>query len=272
MGTDKSSWIKATLAIAVALPLGGCNSFLGTHLFARHADKPLREAPRAAPAAQASASTEAGRRELDAGQPGAAIEKFRAALAAGEPMAPALNGLAVAYARIGRFDLAQRFFEQASAADPGNPRYAANLTALIRSPLFAARNEGDVAAGLLRQAAAEGAARTAVAAAEPPRPGQLQRVSRGEVRIAGASAYPAPLAVRARTAKVAAADAKPRNFTPVVRVTLPAARPAPGAAGARAEPAGFLPLVRFALPPARPAAKTAAASVAAADVAGPVER
>ncbi|HEX7750943.1 MAG TPA: tetratricopeptide repeat protein [Novosphingobium sp.] len=275
MVADRGSWIKATLAIAVALPLAGCNSFLGTHLFARHADKPLREQARehmraAAAAAQAGASTEEGRKALGAGQPGAAIEKFRAALAAGEPMAPALNGMGVAYARIGRFDLAQRFFEQAAAADPADPRYAANLTELIRSPLFAARNDGDLAARLLRQAA-ESAARTALADAQP-RAGQLQRISRGEVHITGPAAYPAPLASRLRTARVAAVGAEPRNFTPMVRVTLPAPRPLAGKASERVDTARFLPVVRVALPAARPAVKAASASVAAGSRAGSAER
>src|SRR5262245_16899965 len=108
------------MAVVMALPLGACSSFLGIH-FARHTP---RAQPAQALATSVGASTEAGRALLADGQPGLAIESFQRAVASGEPAAPALNGLAVAYSRLGRDDLAERFFREAMAADPTNTRYA----------------------------------------------------------------------------------------------------------------------------------------------------
>lgn len=244
---------KVLLAIALALPLGGCKSFLGVSLFSPGAARPVREAPLMAPA------TQAGRGELDAGRPGAAIEKFRQALAAAEPVAPALNGMAVAYARIGRFDLAQRYFEEAMAADPNDPRYRANLTALVQSPVFAMRRDGDVGARLVKEASqASAAAGKAAAANAAPQPGRLQRVSRSEVRIVTAAAYPAPFA-GGRQSVVAAAEPSLKGFKPIVRVALP-----PAKSMAEAETAGFKPLVRVTLTPSRQAGRSPDASTAPA--------
>jgi len=113
----------------------------------------------------APSETELGRAHLAAQRNGLAIEAFNRALVFGEPAAPAFNGLGVAYARLGRADLAYRFFTQASTADPANPLYARNLATLTQS------------AGFTLAALRPQAARPLVAPAPPaPRePGKLYR-------------------------------------------------------------------------------------------------
>lgn len=90
------------------------------------------EAPAVPVVAAAPSDVRVGRTQLDAANYGLAIQSFRKALARGVEAAPALNGLGVAYARIGRTDLAERYFRQASAADPGSQRYADNLVVVLR--------------------------------------------------------------------------------------------------------------------------------------------
>jgi hypothetical protein len=86
-----------------------------------------------------------GRAHLRAGRTGQAIEAFNVALATGEDPAVAYNGLGVAYARLGRADLAYRFFKKATTSDPESPVYARNLAMLMDSPGFnlAAMNRGE---------------------------------------------------------------------------------------------------------------------------------
>ena len=71
-----------------------------------------------------------GRAQLDAGLDALAIESFRAEIRTNPQSADAYNGLAVAYGRIGRDDLAQRYFETALAKDPSNEKANANLARL----------------------------------------------------------------------------------------------------------------------------------------------
>lgn len=224
---------RALLVTMLALPLGACNSFLGINL-ARHAPRAAPVAPAAPALAGGEASaTVAGRALLAEGRTGLAIESFQRALASGEPIAPAVNGLGVAYARLGRFDLAQRYFRQAMASDPADPRYADNLARLMTSPTFVLRRDGDAVQATLRAAAVPQASApmSANARAEPVM-GRLQRVSRGEVRIATAPAQPAPIAVQ-RAAKV------DDQFKPLVRFSI--AEPSPQGS------------IRVVLPKAKPA-------------------
>jgi hypothetical protein len=71
-----------------------------------------------------------GRAQLDAGLEALAIESFRAEIRVNPDNADAYNGLAVAYGRIGRNDLAQRYFETALATDPSNAKAQTNLARL----------------------------------------------------------------------------------------------------------------------------------------------
>lgn len=61
-----------------------------------------------------------GKRQLAAGSIGLAIDAFRQAVRAEPENIDALNGLAVAYDRIGRFDLSRRYYEQALGIAPGS--------------------------------------------------------------------------------------------------------------------------------------------------------
>jgi hypothetical protein len=178
----------------LAVPLGACSSFLGLRL-GQHVPKslPTHAATKSLqPAAQTSVRTEAGRRQLQDGNIGLAIESFRIALGSGEPIAPATNGLAVAYARLGRDDLAQRYFEEAIAADPGNERYSGNLAFLMRSHDDVTRHE---------EARAEASTSSSSSAVlgpprDSPAPGSLQRISRLEVKIFTVPPQAAPFATR----------------------------------------------------------------------------
>ena len=239
--------VRAVVLIACSLPLGACNSLFGLH-FARHAPKPeIRMVTTLPGEAQIAAAplTEAGRRQLDDGQIGLAAESFQKALGAGEAIAPAANGLGVAFARLGRYELALAYFQQAAAAAPTDARYAENIARLTRSPTMQMRRDADLAAMTLKGEAASGPSGAAVAAAEPVAAGRLQRVSRGEVRIVSAAPQSAPV----RNAGVQV----DRRFRPLIRVTLAETDKAGGAA-VPAAPQGF---VRVALPEPKPAAPDA---------------
>ena len=68
-----------------------------------------------------------GRKALATGNYGAAIAALRLARLDPDSAAEATNGLGVAYARIGRDDLAERYFRQAIVLAPQDRRFAANL-------------------------------------------------------------------------------------------------------------------------------------------------
>lgn len=73
---------------------------------------------------------EEGRAELREGKISAAAASFRLAMLDPATAADANNGLAVVYARLGRLDLAERYFTAAVALQPENSRFAANLLRL----------------------------------------------------------------------------------------------------------------------------------------------
>lgn len=213
--------------LAAAVPLAGCGLFKD-----RSAALEGKNGTAFAAAGEAGTYfTQLGRRELDAGRIGLALEAFDRALAAGEEAAPALNGMGVAYARLGKYEAAHRLFSEAAARDPGNEKYAANLARLMDSPAFAMRHEADMATEMValaqapvadtaRAEAALGAvAAPAVAAqAQPAAPtittsrSRLVRVGANEFRIHSAAAQPAPV----RSALSAAAS----RFKPLASVTL----------------------------------------------------
>jgi tetratricopeptide (TPR) repeat protein len=76
---------------------------------------------------------ERGRDLLALGQQAEAISAFRAALREEPNSAEAHNGLAIAYDRIGRKDLARRYFELAVAESPQDTKYRANLARFFES-------------------------------------------------------------------------------------------------------------------------------------------
>ena len=199
----------ASLA-AAALLLGGCQALgIGSPRMARvSADANL--------AAQArdigNEQLEAGRTALTEGRTADAIEAFMLAKAFPEQMPAAYNGLAVAYSRLGRTDLTERFFLTAAALAPEESRYRSNLATFysrnappkIADPVVAmAPSEQGVASSRLASAAATRSAppsvRTLPGGLTVHSPsGSLQRVSKGEVAIL--TAQPAAAAVHTATA------------------------------------------------------------------------
>jgi hypothetical protein len=152
-----------------------------------------------APAAQPDMSSyfaqriEDGRRHLAANRPAAAINAFRQASYHPDQAGAAYNGMAIAYDRMGRHDLAERFFAQALQADPDDARFARNAARFEATML--ARRGADEAVELAAapspasdDAPAEVAFVQAAAAldaqAAPAPEGRMQRVSAQEVRIA----------------------------------------------------------------------------------------
>lgn len=122
---------RLTLAGTAVLVLGGCHS-----LFAWH--RPLTPAVRALETRSdvyLADQLAAGRVALEEGRHAEAIAAF--SRLRGEPGydAEACNGLAVAWAGIGRDDLAAAYFRRALALAPGEQRYRRNLA------LFEARQE-----------------------------------------------------------------------------------------------------------------------------------
>jgi Flp pilus assembly protein TadD len=208
------------LLAAATLTLSGCSFFRSAWFHGGNKAPALASAP-VAPAKAPTPLTEAGRAYLAAGNTGLAIEAFQHALGTGEPPAPALNGLGVAYARLDRFETAQRLFQQAIALAPENEQYAANMARLLRSPTLAMRHDGDIAA----------AAAPELAKAEPvkaPVPGQVMRVSANEFRIVTIQPGAAPTAAKTAPKQALALATVPAKVTPAKRAaaSLAPAKPA----------------------------------------------
>lgn len=89
----------------------------------------------------------AGRSALATGQPAAAVGLFRHALRAEPHSVAALNGLAIAYDELGRFDVSRSVYERALRLDPASPMTQNNLgRSLLRQGMT------DAAIRLLQQA------------------------------------------------------------------------------------------------------------------------
>lgn len=241
------------MLVAIApLILGGCSSLFGIRFASNRPEvRPIAQPP-AERAAAAASSTEAGRLALSEGRPAEAIEAFQRALSLGEPSANALNGLGVAYARIGRKDLAVRYFEQAMAAEPLDSRFAANLDRVLRA--IATDSNALPQLGVKPELARDPA--TGPARSVSVAPEKAPRLARGEIRIVTSDA-PASAGrtgansvsgfhpvVRLEFAR-APADASVQrrvdvaaNFRPIVRINLddPARSKAPQIKIAAAEP------------------------------------
>lgn len=251
-------------AALALLSLSGCNGTLKL-LGLRHDARPeiaVRPLGGEDPA-DAGSATRQGREALQQGRTGAAIEQFQRALSSGEPIGPAANGMGVAYARLGQFEQAHRFFSEAIAVEPDNEKYRANLALLMRSPLLAQRHEADFAAPLISAAAIR-----AVVPAKPVAQTSLTRVSRGEVMLHTTGA---PTARSGALPRTGALGSNLAGFKPLVRIEFsdapakpeaarapdPADTPAPAPAAPEkpasrtvhfmADARGFKPLVRVEL-------------------------
>lgn len=128
--------IKAGLVMGMAAMLSSC-AWLG---IGQH--EPRIQALSTVPTTdEALVEFELGRLALDGGNYAEAIACFSAARIEPGLLASSLNGMGVAYARLGREDLAERYFREAAAAAPGDQRYAANLLRLQQSVAAGQRRE-----------------------------------------------------------------------------------------------------------------------------------
>ena len=215
---------------AGAAMLSGCQGFpLGKWAFA----KP-RSASQAgvADVAFSEATLQEGRQQLEQGRISEAIASFRMAMMAPATRAEASNGLAVAYAKLGRSDLADRYFREAMTLDPDNSKFAANLLRLQQQTILMAAEER---ATMLADASVPSAAVAASAQDTPlAQNDSLVRVSRGEVHLALSSEQTAAprMTVRSRMAVAEAAPVasegpskvavKDSSVTPAAEVTAEA--------------------------------------------------
>ena len=188
------SLFKVSVMLFATAALSGCASIFG-HAFAD------RTAPEAAPVQPAGGNVElaAARQAMDAGMTAEAIDHFRAAQMDPDALPAASNGLGVAYARLGRLDLADRYFRIAVALDPANERFAANMLRL--QDAYALARASDTQTTQVTQATVAPAPEKLAVANEP---GTIERISRGEVHVRSfAATAAAPIAV------VASRDAVP---------------------------------------------------------------
>lgn len=218
--------MKRILAVALLTLLTGCQSIFGHHA-ARLDVRPVGEAQNSATAAIA---LEKGRQSLTQGEVASAIVAFRTASLDPATAAPAHNGLAVAYALLGRGDLAERYFEQAIAEDSSDQRFAANLARFYRSrdaevakiesvPVVASAEKA-ISAATIAEAPVERVFRAGpslVRVSSPTPKAALTRVSPQELVIHSAPQSPV----------LASTDTRRRNprFSAAKRVPMPEAYP-----------------------------------------------
>jgi len=124
--------IKIATIVTASIALTGCQSFINKLGFGPK-DQTMR-AEAGAPIF-GSDELEKGRAAMKAGYLANAIAQFRMAAMNQETAPDAFNGLGVAYAKLGRADLAERYFKMAVNLDATNQRYAANLTRFYNSSL-----------------------------------------------------------------------------------------------------------------------------------------
>jgi tetratricopeptide (TPR) repeat protein len=167
------------LAVA-AVPLGGCSLFGKANNFT--AQKSPAKQLKAEDFAQARLT--AGREALGKGNWAEAIMAFRDARRLPALAAQAHNGTGVAYAELGRADLAERYFLAAIAAAPEDRRFAANLAKLYArnaqpEPALAAAPEPIPA--LTPQRSALTSSNPSIRVERPA--GRLVRTAHGEMQL-----------------------------------------------------------------------------------------
>lgn len=118
-----------------ALSLSGCNWFSGKSRTLQ-ADGWIKRQPDQIQYGRDQLAE--GRKALDRGDDLAAIIAFSNVQRIAQFAADAHNGMAIGYARVGRPDLAERYFRQAVLEAPDEPRFLNNLAMLHRSQQGAA--------------------------------------------------------------------------------------------------------------------------------------
>lgn len=192
--------LQKAFAIASVFALGGCQ-FFGNMQVAHKS--PAAQPAAAIASAPIGPSIQDGRDHLRGNRTGLAIEAFNRALASGEDPALAYNGLGVAYARLGRFDLGFRFFNKAKMSDPTNPIFARNLASLVNSPAFTLDQMTRMPSVLAAAPPSRIDASTAAAAASRA-PGKLYRDSNRQFSLVTAAPDQARAAPGERSASRAA--------------------------------------------------------------------
>ncbi|MEI6486181.1 MAG: tetratricopeptide repeat protein [Sphingomonadales bacterium] len=221
-----------------------------------------------------AAALDEGRSLLAAGNAAQAISAFRAALDQDDRSVAALNGIAIAYDRLGRVDLARQHFEMALTIEPDAADIAYNLgwtlhragqqrDAIPWLQRASAGNDGRAAAAarralLLVAAAIEAEAAAPVPSSDVPQGSAAPPLRVASARIDIASSGEAVLVLPAAIAHPAASD-------PVVAAEPPRLAGGVVIAGDLAAMAGSaLPVLAPPLTPAGDAAPTLAADRAQA--------
>ena len=224
----------AALALTAGTLLAGCQGpILKGWGFAKKAPPEA-----AAPRDDASDALAQGRAMLRAGQLSGAVAQFRIARMDADHAADANNGLGVAFAKLGRMDLADRYFRLAIALNPADDRYAANLLRLRHAGAMLARRAETAreSASLARVAEGANAVATAGASAPPARRSPVMHIAtRSEL---GAAPRMAVVANPSAVSKIAGNS----PVEPASETAPPAAEPA---TVAKAEPAVPTPLEIF---------------------------
>ncbi|NVE94186.1 tetratricopeptide repeat protein [Altererythrobacter lutimaris] len=193
----KTAFRITTIALA-ATALSGCQGF--NELFS------FKQTRAETPVAMASVfgmeELEQGRAALKAGHVARAIDLFRLAAMNEETAPAAFNGMAVAYTKLGRADLAERYFNTAITLDSSNAKFAANLARFYSSDLgqsqralamreaeakakLASAEKAAVSQGLLNQTASE--RRLGAVTIETAKPLAVTRTDRRELMLATSS-------------------------------------------------------------------------------------
>ena len=173
---------KATIAIVLAtssVMLGGCQQV--SSMFAArpaHAENASLDM-----SSYFAERLETGRRELMQHRPSQAVTAFRQASYDPASAADAYNGMAIAYAEMGRDDLARRYFMAALQANPGDERFVRNLARLDDGRATSAPAQAFAASTAPAPELPPAAAATAPAPTSPAS-AALVRVSNREVSLA----------------------------------------------------------------------------------------
>lgn len=170
-----SKIVKLGTVIGAAAMLAGCQTSPFAGWFSKSSDK--RAQARTAPKLVGAQLIEEGRVQLSQGHISAAVATYRLARMDPSTAAQAENGLGVAYAKLGRFDLADRYFRSAVEREPQDMRFTANLLRLQRTVMMA-RAKLRTAEPVLAKAEPAAEPRGKVASAPP-----VHRLSDGIVKI-----------------------------------------------------------------------------------------
>lgn len=127
---------RTVALLLMATSLGACQQNVFKGLFGAKADVSATTMKRAQ--SNGLVALEEGRAYLRRGQIAAAVASFKIARLDPVVAADANNGIGVAYAKLGRPDVADRYFRAALRIEPSNERFAGNLMRLQREVLLAA--------------------------------------------------------------------------------------------------------------------------------------